>query len=363
MSFSHHRTSFTRLAGVQVSIHTLATMTLQKILDELLGPIRSAALLQQVVVHPEMLAVNATRVVPRALLAQALNMALFEDLLQRVPLAAQRVQELTARGESIFFDHGALRTVAMSYASGLPAGFAAFARLLQPLGYEVASLYPLPKIAMTGRAFVHRDYPQHIAQFFVSELHLQSFSTQFAEAVERVLGSQPDPVTPATAALLAELEMTQQLSFSAAVTLLRQLLPCFSRQHGAVALRDYQLLLQESAEMAWIATEGHTFNHITERVGNIVQVADEQRALGRPLKEHIEVSSSGRVKQTSFFAAKVLREFVQPDGSMISRSVPGSFYEFIERAPMPGAAAQESQLDLGFDSGNAQGIFRMTAAA
>lgn len=38
--------------------------------------------------------------------------------------------------------------------------------------------------------------------------------------------------------------------------------------------------------------------------------------------------------------------------------VPGSFFEFIERAPLPG----ETRLDLAFDTNNAQGIFKMTAA-
>jgi hypothetical protein len=38
--------------------------------------------------------------------------------------------------------------------------------------------------------------------------------------------------------------------------------------------------------------------------------------------------------------------------------VPRSFYEFISRDPFPDG----SGLDLGFDAGNAQGIFKMTAA-
>lgn len=50
-------------------------------------------------------------------------------------------------------------------------------------------------------------------------------------------------------------------------------LPCFARQHQLPTLADYHTLLGESAEMAWIATEGNTFNHITERVYDIDLVA------------------------------------------------------------------------------------------
>jgi hypothetical protein len=52
----------------------------------------------------------------------------------------------------------------------------------------------------------------------------------------------------------------------------------------------------------------------------------------------------------------VRRSFVH-EGQLVTRSVPGSFYEFISRDRIDGVA-----LDLGFDSGNATGIFKMTAA-
>jgi hypothetical protein len=42
----------------------------------------------------------------------------------------------------------------------------------------------------------------------------------------------------------------------------------------------------------------------------------------------------------------------------VRRLVPGSFYEFITREPLPNGG-----LDLRFDSANAQGIFKMTATA
>ncbi|MDB5719182.1 MAG: hypothetical protein JWM38_2609, partial [Sphingomonas bacterium] len=68
-----------------------------------------------------------------------------------------------------------------------------------------------------------------------------------------------------------------------------------------------------------------------------------------------EVSASGRVRQSALLADPVERVFAGGE----RRSVPGSFYEFISRAVDPATGA----LDLGFDSGNATGIFAMTRPA
>ena len=46
--------------------------------------------------------------VTRAELAQAMNMALFEDLLQRSPNARTYTHDAIANGGSVYFDHGAL---------------------------------------------------------------------------------------------------------------------------------------------------------------------------------------------------------------------------------------------------------------
>ena len=50
----------------------------------------------------------------------------------------------------------------------------------------------------------------------------------------------------------------------------------------------------------------------------------------RSIKDAVEGSQSGRVLQTAFKAAQVLREFLH-EGEWVTRHVPGSFYEFIQR--------------------------------
>ncbi|MBL8265170.1 2-oxoadipate dioxygenase/decarboxylase family protein [Steroidobacter sp.] len=332
--------------------------TLARLLNDCAGPARAQTLLNQIFVAPALLE-DYGNSVPRAVLAQAMNMSLFADLLERVPTAAQRVGDVVSESGRLRFDHGALRTVVSSKPLELPSGYRAFARLLKPLGFEVSATYPLPRIHMVGRSFTHEDYPEDIAQFFVSEIFLTDFSSEFQAAAERVIGTSRDPL-PAEAQLsLARLSHDRALPYEEARVLLSQLLPCFERQHSAPTVADYEILLRESAEMAWISTEGNAFNHVTERVQDIESVAEAQKVLGRPMKKAVEVSGSGRVKQTAYFAATVEREFVAADGSLVKRAVPGSFYEFIERDRLPGSTA----LDLSFDSGNAQGIFKMTAVA
>ena len=301
----------------------------------------------------------------RAEMAQALNMTLFHGLVQRVPAAQDYIaSDVLGQQTRVVFDHGALRTVHWP-AGSLPAGEAAFTRVLRPLGFKLQGTYPLPRLKMTGRAYCHEDFPQDIAQFFLSELHPEQFSLPFQGAVSRVLASSRDPLGPQDMADLEQLDRDHSLPLTQALRLLPKLLACFERQHGLFALDDYELLLAESAEMAWISTEGQAFNHATDRVSDVEAVASRQRQLGRPIKDKVEVSGSGRIRQTAFRAATVQRKFLTAQG-IVERSVPGSFYELITRAALNNQAANDGapdqRLDLAFDAGNATGIFDMTAA-
>ena len=302
-------------------------------------------------------------VVSRAVLTQALNLILFRDLLTRVPTGKSYVSDCVSKGRHVFFDHGALRTVALSGMGDLPAGEEAITRVLLPLGYTLGAVYPLDRLGMTGRSYTHVDFPEELPQFFVSELHPERFSPTFQAAVVRVTASSRDPLTVSAKAALAELATNRVLSFEKAREILPGLLACFQRQHAAPQLRDYETLLAESAEMAWISTEGNSFNHATDRVPSLEEVVEHQRRLARPVKDSIEVSRSGRVRQTAFKADAVERDFVDSDGAVVQRTVPGSFFEFIQRERFQDPVTGVSRLDLAFDSRNAQGIFKMTAVA
>jgi Domain of unknown function (DUF1338) len=336
--------------------------TLQRLLLSSCSPDECAALLRTVKVPPAVME-EAGDEVSRALIAQALNLLLFRDLLARVPTGERYVEECVSQGRQVVFDHGALRTVGLGGMGDLPAGEAAITRVLVPLGYRRSAVYPLDRLGMTGRSYTHSDFPEELPQFFVSELHPERFSPEFQKAVVRVTASSHDPLTDFAQAALHELSVRHVLSFHQSSTLLPSLLACFQRQHAEPTWSDYQLLLAESAEMAWIATEGNVFNHATDRVSSLDVLVEEQRGLGRPLKDTIETSRSGRVRQTAFRADPVERTFVDSNGATLRHTVPGSFYEFIQRDRLRDLVTGVPRLDLAFDSGNAQGIFKMTAAA
>ena len=321
-----------------------------------------AELLAMVAVRAELVEARG-EAASRAVIAQAMNLALLDDLLQRVPTGRAYVEDTVAEGRRLVFDHGALRTVDLAGMGALPAGRLAITRVLEPLGYSLSAVYPLGRLGMTGRSYTQADFPEDLPQFFVSELHPGRFSSRFQGAVARVTANSRDPLNAEDLRRLDRLGARGELPIADAEALLPKLLSCFSRRHSTPQLSDYEILLAESAEMAWIATEGAAFNHATDRVADLDAVVERQRRLGRPLKDRIEVSRSGRVKQTAFKADRVERDFLDAEGHVIHRQCPGSFFEFIERETLADARTGAQRLDLGFDSGNAQGIFKMTEAA
>ncbi len=336
----------------------LRESALADLLRELVGSERTARLFAALVVPQSLM--TKERQLSRAVIAQALNMLLFENLVARVPAAESYVARSVAQGETILHDHGAVRTVDGDDLGSLPRGQAAITRLLAPLGYELRGTYPLERLRMTGRSYAQADLPEDIAQFFISELHVDHFPADFAEAVAHVTASSKDPLTDDAKEMLQELSQRGSLSLAQAAALLPVLVSCFDRQHAEPTVADYEVLLQHSAEMAWIATEGNAFNHATDRVADVEKLTREQKALGQPMKDKVEVSGTGRVRQTAFLAARVPRRFRAADGSMTEREVSGSFLEFIARDYVPGEATKPA-LDLSFDPSNAQAIFKMTA--
>jgi Domain of unknown function (DUF1338) len=341
---------------------TMRNPNVESLLLQLIGSDKTA-LLFKTVNFPSILNDWEVGNVTRAELAQAMNMALFEDLLSRSENGRTYTTEVVANGGSVYFDHGALRTVRWTDCGSLPSGEAAFTRILRPLGFRMNGRYPLDKLGMTGRAYAHDDAPDEIAQFFVSELHPERFSEKFQGAVTRILKTSKDPLTPVAASQLWELERDGSLPIEQAHALLPVIVGAFSRHHDIPTEADYEALLGESAEMAWLATEGNAFNHATDRVEDVFQVSDDEKAKGRPMKPEVESSRSGRVFQTAYRAATVEREFHTKDGSKVKRNVPGSFYEFITRKRMFDQPSRRWVTDLRFDAGNAQGIFKMTANA
>lgn len=334
------------------SSQSASATTVERLVAAHLGEVRARSVCRSFVLPtgPE------AKHVRRAEIALALAAILFDDVQERVPMARAYIEDARRAGRPLVFDHGALRTVAAP-SGELPMGAAAFARFLEPLGYVRAGEYPLERLGMTGHAYAHVDAPEAIPQYFVSELHPERFSTDFQGAVENVLGSSRDPLPQRSLDKLAALGREKSLPFEAAAALLPDLVRCFARHHEEPTVADYETLLAESAEMAWISTEGNAFNHATDRVEDVFEVSDAQKALGRPMKDAVEVSTNGNVMQTAFRAVQRQALLRGEDGHLVVREVPGSFHEIITRKRLA-----DGTLDLTFDAGNATSIFKMTDA-
>ncbi len=299
--------------------------------------------------------------VTRAQFAAAMNRILFLGLLDRVPSGRRYVADVEREGGRIAFDHGAVRSVCLAAGDtgALPRGELAFRRILEPLGYSVAAIYPLPKLRMTGRAYRHADFPDTMPQFFVSELHVDQFDADFAAAAQRVFGSSHDPLDAETKEMLRDFAEGRTVTLDRACHAMPVIVGAFGCHHATPELADYERLRDSSREAAWIATEGNAFNHATDRVADVIALAEAQRALGRPIKDSVEFSATGRVRQTAFRADTVERRFKVRGAADAVLEVPGSFYEFISRDADPDTGL----IDLSFDSGNATGIFTMTQGA
>jgi len=332
-------------------------MLLDSILTGVIGRENADKLFLMLHVAPALMDDSAK--IERAHIAQAMNMVLFHDLLARVPSGRSYVAETIAEGGKVTFDHGALRTVAWRDNGLLPSGRVAITRVLGSLGFVEAAIYPLPKLKMTGYAYRHLDYPEDIAQYFVSELHPEQFSAPFQAAVSRVLTTNLDPLTAEELALFKRLDHHDAITLDNAISVVKAAARCFNRHHQEPRISDYEILKAESNEMAWISTEGNAFNHATDRVTDVSITAERQRTRGRAVKEKIEVSATGRVRQTALIADKVRRGFIDDKGVRFEMNVPGSFYEFITRDQLPNS----TKLDLAFDTGNATGIFNVTAGS
>jgi hypothetical protein len=295
--------------------------------------------------------------VSRAAFAMAMNVILLHNLLARVPTGAAYVADRLAGGGRVSFDHGALRTIRFpdGPTGALPPGEDAFTRIFLPLGYRMAAIYPLDRLRMTGRAYTHIEFPDTIPQFFLSELHVDRFDPDFVAAAHGVFDGSVDPLDDRAQALLAHMGDSGTAPLSLAKAGLPAIVAAFDRQHQPPSIEDYELLLSRSNEAAWIATEGNAFNHATDRVPDVAALAERLKAQDRPMKPKLEISATGRVRQTAFRADSVERPFAGGEW----RTVPGSFYEFISRDVDPATGA----LDLAFDTGNATGIFAMTSAA
>lgn len=261
---------------------------------------------------------------PQPLLAR-----LWDDYASMNPQAGAIHRLLAARGEVVANDHIALRTF-----DDPRVGLSVLARPFVALGYTPAGSYEFPDKKLVARHFEHAapDMPR----VFISELRTGLCSESLRHTIKSLVDQMPAGLVD------------------------RWDLPVAGRP-WKVSYAAYESLRTESEYAAWMAAFGFRVNHFTVLVNALKKFRTLQELNAFLKKNGFELNSAGGeikgnpaeyLEQSSTLASKVLVNF--EDGP---RSIPGCYYEFARRYPLPGA---EGKLFSGFIAASANKIFEST---
>lgn len=243
------------------------------------------------------------------------------------PAAKNIYDLLTAEGEKVLNDHVAFRTF------NLPrVGLDRVAAPFVGFGYKPMGEYHFKEKKLFARHYEHEDGT--LPKIFISELKTELCSPEL-QAVARDLVEQTPESWVASPKFL-----------------------CSGRPWKA-SFATYDKLSKESEYAAWLSAFGYRPNHFTVNVNAMTKYKDLP-TLNHFLQQkgYTLNSSGGLVKgspeayleQSSTMAREVSVDFT--DGA---RSVPGCYYEFAKRYPLP-----NGKLYQGFIEKSADKIFEST---
>lgn len=254
---------------------------------------------------------------------------LWHDYTDRLCPSAQKVHDLLQEDEPLVNDHIALRTFSLA-----PLGIAVLAEPFMQLGYQERGDYRFDRKKLTAKHYEHPDPNQ--PKVFISQLEVGLCSDELQAIVTR---------------------LTEQI----AADKLTGYDFLFGGRLWEVSHQDYVTLSEESEYAAWLAAHGFGANHFTVSVNQLGRF-DSVKGVNEHLRQSGFVinESGGEVKgspevlleQSSTMADGVLVKF--SDGEY---RVPGGFYEFALRYPMPDA---DNRLYQGFVAASADKIFEST---
>jgi len=256
---------------------------------------------------------------------------LFWDEYQKVTPSAGRIHQLlTERGEHIYNDHIAFRTVNLS-----PVSLSRFEQVLLAYGYQQKGDYVFKKKKLVAKHFEHVD--PDAPKIFVSELQIQNFSKNLRNTI-----------TNSTEQIPLGLLSKGAFTYS-------------GRTWGTISHKVYQELLKESEYAAWFYVFGFCANHFTIDVNRLKSIENLQ-AFNTILKEEgFSINTAGReikgspselLEQSSILADKIVVKF--SEGEYI---IPSCYYEFAKRYP-----DSDGNLFKGFIAKSADKIFESTNA-
>lgn len=250
------------------------------------------------------------------------------DTYRRVnPQADQIVKLLTDRGEGIQNDHIAFRTF-----QDPRIGIERLAKPFVEGGYVEGGEYHFEEKKLYAKHFQHRD--PTLPKIFISELILGEFSSPFQEAIDRLLDQLPP-----------------NGEFHGPL--------CTEGRVWETTFADYELLKKDSEYASWMAAHGFCANHFTIYVNELSTVSSLQELNDLLITSGFALNQEGGaikgspevfLEQSSTVASVVEVPF--SDGP---HKVPGCYYEFARRYPLPNGKMFE-----GFVAKSADKIFEST---
>lgn len=242
---------------------------------------------------------------------------------------ARRIHELLAeRGDEVVNDHIALRTYSLPGIDieDLDRAFVAG-------GYEPVESYDFPEKKLEACHYEHPSRPE-LPKVFISALLVDELSPRAQKLVAGLADAVP-------AGLAAE--------------------PTFAEagRPWGLEVATYRELLEESEYAAWVAAFGFRANHFTVLV-NRLESFDSLKELDAFLeKSGFELNRAGGVIKGGpgvyLEQSSTLADMVEVEMDDATLSIPGCYYEFARRYPLPGG-----ELFSGFVAGSADKIFEST---
>jgi hypothetical protein len=252
---------------------------------------------------------------------------MWRQYVQITPQALRVHQLLAERGEQVVNDHIALRTFDQD-----KLNIQQLAQSFLRGGYRQAGEYDFPEKKLSAHHYEHDD-PQK-PRIFISELRLGECHREVQRQVGELIDQVPE-------------DLPRRWDF------------CMCGRPWQVSHQTYEALAAHSEYAAWMAAFGFRANHFTVNVNHLRTFNSLEELNDLLLQNGFELNDSGGLikgspevflEQSSTLAEPTPVTFT--DGTYM---VPGCYYEFARRYPLP-----DGQLFPGFVAKSADKIFEST---
>lgn len=284
---------------------------------------------------------------------------------KRVVYAAQYQDMVERQGGRVQNDHIALRTF-NTQTGQQPAGVAAIARILEPLGYQKKDQYIFADKHLTAWHWEHATHPDH-PKIFVSQLEVDRLTPATAAMIDACVANAPDLLTATDLESLHNIGRGQSIDPAQAAKLAANLAAFFVRPWSPPSREVVEAVNVESQYAAWTLLHGNSVNHFTAYINrqNVAAWPDLEttvnalRAAGLPMKDELEGEKGSKLRQSSTKASTEDCDIIEKNGSRGKMSWSYAYYELAERGMVTGADGKPL-LFQGFLGAQATNLFEMT---